>query len=113
MIAALIRILHVVFIAWMVYAPFSSDFDMVLLHSFIAPFLMLHWITNNGDCALTMLEKHVRGLEHDHESFIHKLVAPVYVIDDSSLKKMVFGSTLVLWCISVSRVYTFMQQTSS
>lgn len=104
MIATIVRLVHVLFILWMVYAPFSSDKNMVVLHAFVAPFLMLHWVTMNGDCALTMLEKHIRGLEHDNESFMYKLVAPVYVIDDASMRRLVCATTVVLWSISVYRL---------
>lgn len=99
-----VRILHLGFIFWMIYAPFSGIDEFLLLHAVICPFLMLHWLTSSTGCALTLLEKTMRGLKHDNQSFIHSIVAPVYVIDDASLKPIVWSSTMVLWVITLSRL---------
>jgi len=93
-------------IAWMIWAPFSDNDEFLMLHAITAPFLMLHWTLNNDQCALTVVEKHLRGLEHDHQSFIYTIVAPVYVIPDESLKKFVFVSTFVLWLITIQKLRT-------
>jgi hypothetical protein len=100
----IIQMIHLGFIAWMIYAPFSGIDEHILMHAIICPFLMLHWIVNSNGCFLTMVEKHLRGLECDDESFIHKIVAPIYVIDDATLKPMVFGATLGLWWVSLRQL---------
>lgn len=104
MISMVIRIIHILFIAWMIYAPFSGIDTFIVFHAIISPFLMLHWIVHHDGCILTVLEKYARGLEHDTESFIHSIVAPVYVIDDAVLKRVVFACTLVLWGVSLSQI---------
>jgi hypothetical protein len=101
---SLVRILHLGFIFWMIYAPFSGINEFLLLHAVICPFLMLHWLTSSSGCALTLLEKKVRGLDHDDESFIHSIVAPIYVIDDASLRPIVWTSTMVLWLITLRKL---------
>jgi hypothetical protein len=103
-LAMLIRLIHIAFIAWIVYAPFSGIDEWIVLHVIICPFLMLHWVTSSTGCALTILEKRLRGLENDNESFIHQIVAPIYVIDDTTLKTLVFGLTLGLWGVSLSKM---------
>lgn len=100
----IVRILHLGFILWMLYAPFSGIDEFLLLHAVVCPFLMLHWLTSSTGCALTLMEKRLRGIDHDDESFIHSIVAPVYVIDDASLRPLVWSSTLVLWMITLSRL---------
>ena len=100
----LVRVIHIIFILWMIWAPFSKHDESLVMHAIVAPFLMIHWMTGNSQCALTLLEKHLRGLEDDTQSFIHSIVAPVYVISDESLKTWVFASTIVLWFISLSRI---------
>ena len=102
--AWIVRFLHILFVAWMVFAPFSNIDEFVLMHAIIAPFLILHWVTNSDACALTLLEKHLRGISHDGHSFIHSIVAPIYVIDDADLKTLVFGATLGLWSVSLQKV---------
>lgn len=100
----LVRILHILFIAWMVYAPFSGNEVMLVFHAMIAPFLMLHWILHADGCILTVLEKHLRGIDNDSQSFIHSIVGPIYMIDDASLKKIVFMTTFALWMITLSQL---------
>lgn len=100
----LVRTLHILFIAWMIYAPFSKNETMLVFHAIISPFLMLHWILSDSGCILTHIEKHIRGLEHTSQSFIHSIVAPVYVIDDNRLKPFVFASTIGLWLITLRQV---------
>ena len=51
-----------------------------------------------------MLEKRLRGLDTDADSFVHKIVAPIYVIDDAVLKRFVFAATLGLWYVSLRQV---------
>lgn len=99
-----VRAIHILFIVWMIYAPFSGREDMLVLHAIVAPFLMLHWILSDAGCILTQIEKYLRGLDHESESFIHSIVAPIYVIDDRSLKPCIFGSTIVLWLITLSQL---------
>lgn len=102
--ATIVRIAHLSFVAWMIYAPFSNDRHVLLAHAVVCPFLVLHWITNSdGGCALTLLEKKLRGVDDDR-SFVHSIVAPIYVIKDSTLKKIVLGVTLVLWAITLAKL---------
>lgn len=105
LLGTVIGAVHLAFIAWMIYAPFSGVDEFVMMHAIVVPFLYLHWYSNSDGCALTLLEKYVRGLEHDSESFIHKIVAPIYVIDDASLKKLVFWITGALWLVSLRKLY--------
>lgn len=102
--ALLVRAIHLGFIAWMIYAPFSGIDEFLVLHVILVPFLMLHWLTSSSGCFLTLLEKKMRGLDTDDESFIHSIVAPIYVIDDASLKYAVMATTLGLWAVSLRRV---------
>lgn len=99
-----IRMIHICFILWMIWVPFTNNETMLMMHAIISPFLMLHWIFNSDGCALTLLEKHVRGLDHDNESFIHSIVSPIYKIDDATLRPIVFGLTMGLWYITLSRL---------
>jgi hypothetical protein len=102
--AIVVRIVHVAFIAWMIYAPFSKIDEFLVMHAILVPFLMLHWLTSSDGCALTLLEKRLRGLECNSQSFIHSIVAPVYVIDDASLKTVVMAGTLGLWLVTLRQL---------
>lgn len=103
--ATIVRIAHLSFVAWMIYAPFSNDRHVLLTHAVMCPFLVLHWITNTDGCVLTLLEKKLRGVDDD-QSFVHSIVSPIYKINDSELKKIVLGVTLVLWIITLAKLTT-------
>ena len=101
--AAFIRAMHIAFVLWMVWAPFSKSDEHVVLHSIIVPFLFLHWATNSDQCALTMIERHLRGVDND-QSFMWHLVAPVYVIKDADLRIASRIAAAGLWAVSLRRV---------
>ena len=102
--AVFVRVLHVFFIGFMVYAPFSSNPAFVFLASFVYPFLFLHWVSNSDACFLTVVEKRLRGLEHDSDSFINSIVSPIYVIDSNTLKRTIWIASVGLWGVSVYRL---------
>lgn len=104
--AFIVRCVHVALIIWMIWAPFSNHTESLIMHAIFSPFLMIHWVTSNDTCALTVLEKHLRGLDNDGQSFIHSIVAPIYVIPDRSLRTCVFSSTIVLWLVTLHRLNT-------
>ena len=74
------------------------------MHAVVVPFLVLHWLTSTDGCFLTLLEKRVRGLNEDGESFIYNIVRPLYVIDDASLRWVVLGATLGLWAVTLRQL---------
>jgi len=75
--ANLIKIIHLLFVLFIVLTPFFGT-EMLLTYHFIAvPFLVLHWITNNDTCALTLLESKVRGVD-DNQTFMGNIIKPIY-----------------------------------
>jgi hypothetical protein len=98
-----VRLVHVAFVAWMVWAPFSNNDAMLVLHAMVCPFLFLHWATSSDGCALTIIEAKLRGVPL-RESFVHGIVAPIYVIPDHAVRRTVFVATLGLWAVTLSKV---------
>ena len=86
-------------------APFFGGEYFLSIHFLIVPFIMLHWVTNQSVCALTEIEKLVRGgceskdtffgqvmdPIYKSESFIGRLAAPFYTFEDEETE------TLVVW----------------
>ena len=101
--ANIVWIVHVLFVAWVVVAPFSRDAFTLVLHLIVMPFIFLHWATNDDTCALTLLERRLRGVDADH-SFFHNLVSPVYKIRDEQLRPALWCAALALWLITLSKV---------
>ena len=119
-IAYIIQVIHILVLVFIVATPFFGDEYYLSLHLVVIPFIMLHWLTNQTVCALTELEKIVRGGCVDeetffgqimvpiykNESFVGKIISPFYKFKDEDTEKKVvwFGLTL-LWLITFIRLY--------
>lgn len=98
-----VRVIHALLVAWIVWAPFSGRVEMLALHALACPFLLLHWATSTDGCALTVLECWLRGVPPG-KSFVHSVVAPIYVIDDATLRLGVAAATTALWVVTLRRL---------
>lgn len=101
--AAVVWVLHVAFVAFMVWAPFSGHRTALLAHLVVTPFLWVHWLLNADACALTMLERSLRGV-NESKSFFHALVAPVYKISDADVRVMAWVASVALWICTTRQV---------
>jgi hypothetical protein len=72
-----VRLLHIFFIVWLFWAPFSGRDVHLVLHAITAPAVLLHWWMNNDTCALTFLEAWLRGVPPS-DTFFDQLVGGVY-----------------------------------
>ena len=106
-LANLIFVAHLVFFVFMLYCPFSKQKVFNLFFLITAPFILLHWVTNNDVCALTEVEKILRGGKcESKDTFFGSLVAPVYNFDKHPyVSAMLLRSVLiVLWFIAFYNV---------
>lgn len=109
----LIIVLHILFILFVVIAPFTNFTFLLLIHAIIVPFMMLHWVTNNNICALTVMEQHLREQIYGKENatkddcFTCKLIEPVYDFtnDKGSLTLYIYLVTIALWCVTIYKLY--------
>jgi hypothetical protein len=102
--ANLVWLLHVLIVIAAVTVPFSDDDTMLAAYVFMIPFLWMHWLMNDDTCALTALECRLRGLESSGESFIYKVVSPVYKIKNAQVKSLAWWGSVALWALAVYRV---------
>lgn len=102
-VANVIFILHVVFFLFMILAPFVKYKVFNLLYLIIAPFILFHWILNNDTCALTELEKKLRGTCHSKNTFFGSLVGPVYNLDKHPEVSMIVVRfiLILLWFVAL------------
>ena len=96
-------VLHLLFVLWVLVVPFTSSEPMLVLHLMVMPFLWLHWLVNDDTCALTLMERHLRGVSAE-ESFFHNLVSPVYKIRDGDLRSLCWLLSVLLWLVTLSKV---------
>lgn len=103
LLANLIWLLHVAFILWMIVTPFTSNEPMLVLHAFVCPFLMFHWIVDEDTCSLTLLEATLRGVPCE-KSFFYSLVSPIYKPRDQDVRAVAWVATVGLWLVTLSKV---------
>lgn len=104
----LVRLIHLVFVLFMILIPFTHAHEYLLLHSILVPFLFFHWITNNDTCALTELEKLLSNKTNSEDTFIGSIISPIYKIESSkmhcNLKKFTKISLILLWALSLEKI---------
>ena len=101
---SIVRCIHVLFVFFMIIAPFSNNKQLIITHAILVPFLFFHWLTNNDTCILTELEKMISKKEQNKDTFIGSILSPVYIIDDCTSRKLTKMTTLLLWCFSLNKV---------
>lgn len=113
----LIVVIHILFILFIIITPFTNITVLLFEHAIIVPFIMLHWVTNNNMCALTMAEKYVRtqvyGECDAYNCFTCRLIEPVYDITndkDDIFNIILYTVTIVLWLITMYKLYYLYQR---
>jgi len=105
MFAELVRLIHILFVLFVVLVPFTNNEFWLTIHFIIVPFVMLHWLTNQSVCAFTELEKMLRGTTEDSETFIGQIVGPIYTFQSQGQENMfVWFITIVLWLVTVYKL---------
>jgi hypothetical protein len=120
MLTGIIQIIHALVLLFIFGAPFFGGDYLLSLHFLIVPFIMLHWVTNQSVCALTEIEKLVRGgceskdtffgqvmdPIYKSESFIGRLAAPFYTFEDEETETLVVWVGLTgLWLITLFKLW--------
>lgn len=119
-IAYLIQVVHILILLFIVSSPFIRNEHWLTLHLLVIPFIMIHWLTNQTICALTELERAVRGGCADeetifgqiftpiykNESFVGRIISPFYEIKDADTeKRIVWIGLSVLWLITFIKLH--------
>jgi hypothetical protein len=100
-----ISVIHFLLVMFLVLAPFIADEKWLGIHFIIIPFIMAHWATNQSVCALTEMEKILTGKTQDEETFIGKIVAPVYKFKTKGEETLFTWLALIsLWMITLFKL---------
>lgn len=82
----IVRLLHSIFVLFILIGPFIlNKKEDLLLYIIVSLFMMIHWIVSNDTCLLTVIEQCITGRKSD-ETFIGKIVKPVYNISNNQIK---------------------------
>ena len=108
----LIMLLHTLLVIFIVLVPFMGNNYLLLIHAVIIPFIILHWITNNNTCALTLAEYKIREYLAGHpvdrsKCFMAKLIDPVYDFthNHKSLSRITYFGAISLWAVSIYKLH--------
>lgn len=109
----LINIIHLLVILFIVIIPFTSYTSLILIHSVIVPFIMVHWFLNNDNCAITEAERHIRFRLNGNipvnynDCFSYKLISPVYnfISYNPNYSDLSWGIISTLWILSLYKLY--------
>jgi hypothetical protein len=106
-----IQIVHLLYLAFVVITPFTNNTQLLVIHSFTIPFMMIHWYLNDNTCALTVLEKTVRqqvtGSTDEKDCFTCRLINPIYDFKQNynRFSQLIYALTIGLWMITIYKLY--------
>lgn len=115
LILHLITLLHTLYILFVLLIPFVGNNYFLILHSFVIPFMIFHWVTNNNTCALTMAEKFIRAKKEgvsmnsiEDKCFTCKLINPVYDFTNNykKLSIITYVIVIILWIFTMYKIYS-------
>lgn len=103
-VANFIWFIHVLFISFIILAPFSKSIYILLIHIIISIGVLTHWYTNSNICSLSLFESKLRNINYN-ETFMHRLVSPIYNISESELLKFCYLVVILALLQSIFNVY--------
>lgn len=108
----IITIIHILFILFVVIVPFTSINYLLLLHLWIVPFVVFHWLINDDTCCLTIVERHLRYTIYgkkpsDDDCITYKLIGPIYNFTNNHRTQsiLIYVITIALWLLTVYKLY--------
>ena len=112
-ILALINLIHLLVILFIIIVPFTNSTFLLIFHSIIVPFIMLHWFLNNDNCAITEAEKLIRCKLNGNipvnysDCFSYKIISPVYnfISQNPNHSELSWGIATTLWLFTLYKLY--------
>jgi hypothetical protein len=111
-ILKIILLMHLLIISFCVLTPFIGKNYMMIINTIIIPFILIHWITNNNQCVLTIIEENIRSKltgkpVHNDVIFMKKLIEPVYdfPLNNKDYITIIYIVTILLWLVNTYNLY--------
>ena len=98
--------LHALLLLFLIIIPFVNDERLLQMYSILIPFIFYHWSVNDATCAMTQLETYVTG-KNKNDTFFHRLVSPVYKMDDTAANNLLKSTLFFLWMFTQYRLERF------
>lgn len=103
-LADIVFLFHISIVLFVLLAPFTQIPAILILHLTFCLSLLVHWYASSNMCSLTLLEGHLRGLDHTN-TFTHQLIAPMYDISDTDASTIAYIITYTVMFISMYYLY--------
>ena len=105
-VSNIIRLIHVLLIIYILTCPFYCfGITCDIFYIVFVPFVFLHWIFNNDDCALTVIENYFRGQnifsKNINSNFMYNLVSPVFNLPILMNRKFLYIILFILYIIKI------------
>ena len=105
LLANIISFIHGWILSFIIITPFIGEIQLVFLNTLFMFLVMLHWYMNNNICALTLIEKILRGKRYDNETFFGQIFGKVYSIGNDS--KIYWIGIILLVIISLIKIFSY------
>jgi hypothetical protein len=92
----IILFIHLFILIFVLVIPFSGNQPLLLLNFALLMAIAFHWIMNDTTCALTLLEKVVRGETDDKRTFFGRVMGPVYSFGSEKLTTQIILFILIM-----------------
>lgn len=102
----IIFFIHLIFLIGILVVPFTNNKMNLEFYSILIPFLFYHWSTNDDTCALTQAEIVLTG-QPKEETFMHRVVSPIYKMEDNQINNLTKSVFFLLWGIVQYRLGRF------
>jgi hypothetical protein len=98
--------IHLILFSALFIVPFRNNEKHLQFYSILIPFLFYHWSVNDDTCALTQFEMYMTG-ENKDETFMGRLVGPIYKMSDTAANNMLKTLLFTLWGFTQYRLGHF------
>jgi hypothetical protein len=102
-----IIILHTLLILFITIIPFIGKNYLLFLHVLVGFTIIIHWITNNNACSLTIIEYKLREIISGkpvsrQDCFMARLIDPIYDLKKNNYSRRIFLYTVLITLTLIS-----------
>lgn len=105
LLADLISFIHGWILSFVLLVPFIGEMYLVLVNFMFMLGIMAHWYLNSNVCALTLMEKFVRGVSSDGETFFGQIFGKVYSVANDA--PIYWYGIVFLVIISLIKIFSY------
>jgi hypothetical protein len=105
LLADVISFIHAWILSFVCIVPFIGEMMFVLLNLVFMFGIMVHWYFNSNVCALTLLEKAIRGVADDGQTFFGQIFGKVYTVSNDS--PLYWYGIIFLVIVSMIKIFSY------